>query len=288
MRILIVENEIYLAQSMALKLNDAGYICEVANDFKDIKNKYYDVILLSTNIDNFLKVIQNHKNSVILLLVSYVSSDTVSMPIEAGAYDYIQKPFMIEELIRKINYFYGYNKLKAQNTALSSYIKSVIDSKFHTAKRLVFPTLIKTNKQILADSYVFNYVFSHNVNIHFTDLSSSFNLNNLLVGDRDIRYFTNFQVLKGSKLEQIIKLSKGQNFIFHTNGNADIEGFNIIELEDNSNTLALGEILTIDDYIKNMIINWQKSYSDTELSKKLGLSRKSLWEKRRKYGINKR
>ena len=93
---------------------------------------------------------------------------------------------------------------------------------------------------------------------------------------------------KGSKLEQIIKLSKGQNFIFHTNGNTDVEGFNIIELEDSSNSLALGEILTIDDYLKNMIINWQKSYSDTELSKKLGLSRKSLWEKRRKYGINKK
>ena len=288
MNILIIENETYLAQSMALKLGEAGYTCEVASDVKGIKERYYDVILLSTNVENFMKVIHNHKNSVILLLVSYVSSDTVSEPIDAGAYDYIQKPFMIEELMRKINYFYGYNRLKSQNNALSSYIKSTIDSKIHSAKRIAFPLLIKANKQILADSYVFNYAFSHNTNIHFTDLSGSFNLNSLLVCDHDIRYFTNFQVLKGSKLEQIKKLSKGQNFIFHTNGTADIEGFSVIELNDSNNNFILNEILTIDDYIKNIIINWQDSYSDTDLSKKLGISRKSLWEKRKKYGISKK
>ncbi len=289
MKILIVENEIYLAQSMALKLSEAGYSCEVANELSDIGEKYYDIILLSTNIENFMKIIQNHKNSVILLLVSYVSSDTVSIPIEAGAYDYIQKPFMIEELMRKINYFYGYNRLKSQNTALTSYIKSIIDSKIHPSKRMTFPLLIKTNKQILADSYVFNYAFSHNCNIYFTDLSASFNLNSLLVSDNDIRYFTNFQVLKGSKLEQIKKLSKGQNFIFHTNGIVDeMEGFNVIELNDTENNLTLNEILTIDDYIKNVITSWQNHYSDTDLSKKLGISRKSLWEKRKKYGLSKK
>lgn len=288
MKILIAENEMYLAQSIAIKLNGAGYSCDVINEYQNIKNKYYDVILLSTNIENFIKIIHNNKNSVILLLVSYVSSDTVSVPIEAGAYDYIQKPFMIEELIRKINYFYGYNKLKAQNSSLISYIKSVLDTRCQTPKRMLFPTIIKTNRQIIADSYVFSYAFVNNIHIHFTDLSSSFNLNNLLVGEKELRYFTNFQALKGSKLEQIIKLSKGQNFIFHTNQAVDVRGFNIIELEDNNNFLALNEILTIDDYIKNIILNWQNSFSDTDLSKKLGISRKSLWEKRKKYGISKK
>lgn len=288
MNILIIENEIYLAQSIALKLGDAGYHCEVAHDFKDIKDKYYDIVLLSTNVENYMKIVQNHRHSVILLLVSYVSSDTVSIPIESGAYDYIQKPFMIEELIRKINYFHNFNRLKAQNTSLTSYIKSIIDTKIHIPKRIQYPLLIKTNRQILADSFVFNFVFSHNANIYFTDLSSSFNFNNLLVGENDIRYFTNFQVLKGAKLEQIMKLSKGQNFIFHTNGTMNVEGFSLIELEDNQNNLGINEILTIDDYIKNIIVNWQNYYSDTDLSKKLGISRKSLWEKRKKYGISRK
>ena len=33
--------------------------------------------------------------------------------------------------------------------------------------------------------------------------------------------------------------------------------------------------------------NFQDKYPDTELSRRLGISRKSLWEKRKKFGIEK-
>jgi DNA-binding NtrC family response regulator len=45
------------------------------------------------------------------------------------------------------------------------------------------------------------------------------------------------------------------------------------------------EILSIEEYIKFIITTHQNKLPDTELSKKLGISRKSLWEKRKKYGI---
>ncbi|STA51331.1 two-component response regulator [Campylobacter lari] len=48
------------------------------------------------------------------------------------------------------------------------------------------------------------------------------------------------------------------------------------------------EFLTIDDYVKHIIISYQNVFPDTDLSKKLGISRKSLWEKRKKYGITKK
>ncbi|EAI2944688.1 hypothetical protein IEC40_001809, partial [Campylobacter jejuni] len=47
-------------------------------------------------------------------------------------------------------------------------------------------------------------------------------------------------------------------------------------------------ILTIDEYVKYVIINYQNIFPDTDLSKKLGISRKSLWEKRKKYEISKK
>lgn len=47
-------------------------------------------------------------------MVSYISNDTVSKPLSAGAKDYILKPFMIEELIRKINHYQDYEKLKRE------------------------------------------------------------------------------------------------------------------------------------------------------------------------------
>ena len=108
MRVLIVENEIYLAQSIASKLVEFGYSCEIATHiFEALRDERYDVVLLSTsfNSNEFYKVIENHKNSIIILLISYISSDTVSNPMKAGVSDYIQKPFMIEELVRKIKFF---------------------------------------------------------------------------------------------------------------------------------------------------------------------------------------
>ena len=45
--------------------------------------------------------------------------------------------------------------------------------------------------------------------------------------------------------------------------------------------------MTINDYVKLMVVSFQTKYPDTELSKKLGISRKSLWEKRKKFGIEK-
>ncbi len=46
--------------------------------------------------------------------------------------------------------------------------------------------------------------------------------------------------------------------------------------------------MTIPDYVKTMVTSYQHKYTDTELSKKLGISRKSLWERRKKFDIEKR
>ena len=63
----------------------------------------------------------------------------------------------------------------------------------------------------------------------------------------------------------------------------------VIELEGEEGFVGGGgEILTIEDYVKNILVSFQDKYPDVELSKKLGISRKSLWEKRKKHGIYKK
>ena len=66
-------------------------------------------------------------------------------------------------------------------------------------------------------------------------------------------------------------------------------GVLIFPISDKENRVFdRGDILSIDDYVKYIILNFQNKFPDTELSKKLGISRKSLWEKRKKYGITKK
>ena len=56
----------------------------------------------------------------------------------------------------------------------------------------------------------------------------------------------------------------------------------------NDNKIStIDSILTVNDYVKQITLNFQSKYPDTELSRRLGISRKSLWEKRKKFGIEK-
>lgn len=131
MKVLIIENEIYLAQSISIKLSDVGYSCEIINSF-DERNpeKYYDIVLLSTNTSNFLKAVMEFKHSIIILLISYISTDTVSNPLKLGACDYIQKPFMIEELIRKIKHYQDFKS----SPFLIKLIKAILNQDFKQLK----------------------------------------------------------------------------------------------------------------------------------------------------------
>ncbi len=294
MRILIVENEIYLAQSIASKLTEIGYSCEIATTIKDaLKDEKYDSVLLSTNISgqNFYPIIEKHKNSIIILMISYISNDTVSNPIKAGANDYIQKPFMIEELIRKLKHLSDFNRIKKENQAYKTYLEHLfeganlppIDSK------IKFPAIIKTNTQKLADAYVFEYCKKHEKTFTFITLTSSNAIEQIMRTPMDeILYLTELQNLKKSEKAKILNsIENRQVFISTTDATENTPSY-YIELTNNNKILDQGEILSIDDYVKYIISNFQNKFPDTELSKKLGISRKSLWEKRKKYGINKK
>ena len=60
----------------------------------------------------------------------------------------------------------------------------------------------------------------------------------------------------------------------------------MIDITRQTNNMELGgEILSVKEYEKLIISKYENRYPDIELAKKLGMSRKSLWEKRKKYGI---
>ncbi|EAJ6944635.1 response regulator [Campylobacter jejuni] len=294
MKVLIIENEIYLAQSISIKLSDAGYSCEIINSFDEYNGeKYYDIVLLSTNTNNFLKAVSQFKHSIIILLISYISTDTVSNPLKLGASDYIQKPFMIEELIRKIKHYQDFRKLSILNKAYQSYIKSRLETikiPEYNYKKLKLPLILKSNKQSSADAFVFNYANECDITLSFIDLTSTNSVEKVmkLPTENNLLFLSNFQALKATEKEKLLDFIQNKNVILHTNSNTDDLKINCINLNDNEKNIDSNEILTIDEYVKYVIINYQNIFPDTDLSKKLGISRKSLWEKRKKYEISKK
>jgi len=294
MKILIIENEIYLAQSIATKLGELGHVCEMCTSTKDaIKSNNYDVVLLSTNINgqDFNPVIDTFKKSIVILMVSYISNDTVSKPLGAGAKDYILKPFMIEELIRKINHYQDYEKLKKRNEAYEKYLTHTFSSvsQSHDYDSVELPLFVSSSFQKNVDAFAFEYASHKNLPIHFVTLSDSKAMNEIAsIPQNCIIYVIDYQVLKKADKKSFCELMSDKKAIIASSDKIEEVEYPVLEIKSENNVFDRGEILPIEDYVKFIVLNYQSKYPDTELSKKLGISRKSLWEKRKKYDIIKK
>ena len=293
MNILIVDDEVYLAQKVVSRLLDEGHNCDSVMGSHDIhSNKKYDAVLLSTNISSSEcnKIIKRYKNSIIILLVTYISDATVTNPLKAGADDYLVKPFMMDELIRKIHHFAQFKQLKEQVQMYNNYFDFIfedIDFQCDDAQ-CDFPILIETNDQKYADKLLFSIARKIDMPIHFVSISAQ-NYNTDFSAYKDhIIYVTQFHNLKRSAKDILLKNLEPYKFIICSMDSEENFPGKTIEMKNDNQLVTNDNIMTINDYVKLMVVSFQSKYPDTELSKKLGISRKSLWEKRKKLGIEKK
>lgn len=112
MRILIVEDEIDLCDSIAEGLQIDGYAVDTCNDGKAayvlITTEIYDLIVLDLNlpgmdgIDILKEVRKTHKDIKVLILSARSSIADKVLGLDVGANDYLAKPFAFEELEARI------------------------------------------------------------------------------------------------------------------------------------------------------------------------------------------
>ncbi len=295
MKILIVENEIYLSQSISNKLTEMGHICESAATVKDaLKLDNFDAVLLSTNMagQDVYPIIKRYKSSIIILMVSYISNDTVTKPLQAGANDYILKPFMIEELTRKLTHLQDYIIYKKENETYKSYIEHLLkhDTTHTITNKTKLPLFLKVNYQKVADSIVFEYAKTFNESFVFISLEDKDAIEQIKkISDSELIYLIGFQNIKKSEKSKVLSTIQNKRVILSTTDLAEsVEGLEVMEVKNEEGVFEKGDILSIENYVKYIITKYQSKFPDTELSKKLGISRKSLWEKRKKYGISKK
>jgi response regulator of citrate/malate metabolism len=291
MNILILEDDIYLAQKVAVRLQDEGYnAIHHTNINEVVQNREYDTVLLSTNIPvgDTTSIIKMFPKSVIILLVAYVSDATVAKPLKAGACDYVLKPFSMDELYRKIKHYEEFNRLKTKVRCLENYVDFVFDSleTNDVATPSKLPFLIETNEQKLADKVVFEMAQKLGKDIAFISLEKDFRTDFSCYSDKLV-YIYDFHRIKSSTKDVLLKTLPKQDIIFCSYDIEDNFPYEKIVIKNQTSVTPNDTILTINDYVKMVVQNFQGQYPDTELSKKLGISRKSLWEKRKKFGLEK-
>ncbi|MES2588121.1 MAG: response regulator transcription factor [Bacteroidota bacterium] len=113
MRILLIEDEKKTAQSLKIGLEENGYQVDLAFDGKEglnacLENIYKviisDIVLPQMNGIDLCKTIREKGiKTPVLMLSALGSTDEKVMGFDAGADDYLVKPFAFRELIARIN-----------------------------------------------------------------------------------------------------------------------------------------------------------------------------------------
>ena len=142
MKILIIEDEKELSESIATYLKGENYICEIAADFNKAIEKTelydYDCILLDITLPggNGLEILRelksNNKMDGVLIISAKNSLDDKVTGLTLGADDYLSKPFHLSELsariaaiIRRKN-FGGNDVLRFENISINTRAKTVL------------------------------------------------------------------------------------------------------------------------------------------------------------------
>jgi DNA-binding response OmpR family regulator len=141
MKILIIEDEKALADSIKDYLSNEGYICEQALTFNKGQEKIniyeYDCIIVDISLPdgNGLKIIETlksmkHETGIIIISARSSLNDRIE-GLDIGADDYLAKPFHLSELNARIKsiirrrFFKGTNEIRLHEITILPENKSV-------------------------------------------------------------------------------------------------------------------------------------------------------------------
>jgi DNA-binding response OmpR family regulator len=112
MKLLVIEDEMELCNSMVSYLKSESYACEVAHSYRGAMEKIdafdYDCILLDIGLPdgNGLKILQelkdNKKSDGVIIVSAKNSIEDKIVGLRIGADDYLPKPFHLSELSARV------------------------------------------------------------------------------------------------------------------------------------------------------------------------------------------
>ena len=136
-RILLVDDEPSILSVLATLLKAEGYEVvpalggEKARDF--ITSEEFDLMLSDIRMApingmELLRLVHNEKPQLpVIMLTAYGSVETAIEALKLGAFDYVTKPFKVDELLITVQRALEYSKVRNENAVL----KAQIETKYH-------------------------------------------------------------------------------------------------------------------------------------------------------------
>lgn len=126
MRILVLEDNIHLASGLKKRLSQEGYAIDILHDGIDgdsvLGYQEYDLLILDLGlpgmdgIDILKKIRKNNKILPVLIISARFKLDQKILGLEAGADDYLSKPFDLEEVVARVRALLRRSQQKGQTT----------------------------------------------------------------------------------------------------------------------------------------------------------------------------
>jgi len=121
-RILVVDDEINIVESFNMVLDNKDFEIDTSYDgldaLKKIRQKDYDLIFLDIKmpkmdgIEVLEKIMEFNKDLIVIMISGHATIETAVESTKKGAYDFLQKPFGLDELDIKIKNALKYKKSK--------------------------------------------------------------------------------------------------------------------------------------------------------------------------------
>jgi two-component system response regulator PilR (NtrC family) len=136
-RILVADDEQSMREFLDIMLKKEGYKVSLASNGEEVvklmDNDLFDLVLLDIRMPKLdgisalkkIKVIA--PETIVIMITAYASADTAIKAMKEGAYDYITKPFKVEEIKLIIKNALEKKNLQKENILL----KQVVRDRFH-------------------------------------------------------------------------------------------------------------------------------------------------------------
>lgn len=180
-RVLVIEDEVQLAEILQMHLQDSGFLVKVASDGyvgkKLFEKTDFDLIIMDINLPllngyELCKEIRKINSKVpVIMLTAFSSTENKLIGFEAGADDYIVKPVDFRELLARMNAIlkrthpdiYPEKILKIADLEMNINTKTVYRSKERidlTSKEFALLEILLENKySVISREYILQKVW---------------------------------------------------------------------------------------------------------------------------------
>ena len=135
-KIIVIDDEPGMREFLEIMLQKDGYIVETASDGPEALDKIdaslFDLAItdiqmpVMNGIEVLKKINEKSPDTTVIMITAYASHETAIEAMKLGAYDYITKPFKIDEIKLVIKKALDKKKLERENTRLRKELENPV------------------------------------------------------------------------------------------------------------------------------------------------------------------